>query len=45
MLALNENILAEKVHHRHFRQCINQINPVITKDMLDYFANFSKKFE
>jgi hypothetical protein len=45
MLALNEDINAEYVRHRHFRQSIGLINPVITKDMIAYYEGFSKKYE
>jgi transitional endoplasmic reticulum ATPase len=45
MMALNENINAERVCHRHFRYCVNQISPVITKEMLDYFEKFKTKNE
>jgi hypothetical protein len=45
MMALNEDIYAENVQHRHFRQSINLVNPVITKDMIAYYENFSKKYE
>ena len=43
MLALRENINAEKVHMRHFLEALRKIKPSVTESMLSFYERFEEK--
>ncbi len=45
MLALRENIKAEKVSMKHFEAAINRVHPTISKEMLNYYKNAENQFK
>ncbi len=45
MLALREDINAEKVSMKHFRNAVNRVHPTITKEMLNYYKNAENLFK
>ncbi len=43
MLALREDINAEKVHMRHFLEALRKIKPSVTESMLSFYERFEEK--
>jgi len=43
MLALREDINAEKVHMRHFLEALRKIKPSVTDSMLSFYERFEEK--
>lgn len=41
MIALSKDINIEQIKTEHFMQAINKVKPVITKEMIEFFKNFS----
>ena len=43
MLAISDNINCEYIEKKFILQSIESTKPIINKEMLDYFEEFSKK--
>ncbi|HDN74065.1 MAG TPA: AAA family ATPase, partial [Archaeoglobus sp.] len=44
ILALREDLNAEKVYHRHFEDALQRVHPTITPEMTRWYEQMEKKF-
>jgi transitional endoplasmic reticulum ATPase len=45
MLALRENIDAEKVEMKHFREALKKVRPSVAENILDYYERLKEQFK
>jgi transitional endoplasmic reticulum ATPase len=43
MLAMRENVSADKVHMRHFEEALRKVRPSLTPEMLKFYESWAEK--